>query len=571
MPAHTAAASTPLTAPAVAAPVPAPAPRRGPSLLPAATALVLLVAIALRLRQYLYGRSLWVDEAFLALNIAERSFAELARPLGWDQTAPILFLWLERASVLLFGTHEQALRALPLLVGIAVVPAVYALAAGLLGRVPGLVAAAAAAISPLLVRYANEVESYGVDALTTAVLALLTRRVLAAPRDGRAWLALGAAGVAAVVGSTPSVFVLAGVGLTLLAAPDVRRAPRGVARTLLLGAVWVAFFGVVYVALLRAAAGSEFLRQFFAPAFLSPSAPDLDGRLVEAVWRTVHPLLFPPALPVALKLLVVGTAAAGLVTLARRHGAHLLPLFVVPFAAAFAAAVLEQYPIIPRTMLFAAPLLITLLVAGGLAVTGWLPRALARPARALAAAALLAPLAVQAVRDVRSPWHDWDVRPVVQDMARRGGPHDPVYVSYYARPGYAFYTTNWAAPDRARLTWLDLAKSPRAPGDRTLPDPGDGSDPFARSHAGRTEIVERLPPGLRRDFDGVARAPTPAPAWADGEARRLRPHANPYLWVLNAGSRERLAVVNALERLGGRVVYRNAVWPNMYLYRLRFD
>ena len=106
MPAQTAAASPPLTAPVIGASVPAPAPRRGPSLLPAAAALVFLVAIALRLRQYLYGRSLWVDEAFLALNIAERSFTELARPLGWDQTAPILFLWMERASVLLFGTHE---------------------------------------------------------------------------------------------------------------------------------------------------------------------------------------------------------------------------------------------------------------------------------------------------------------------------------------------------------------------------------------------------------------------------------------------------------------------------------
>ena len=546
-------------------------PSRATSLARAAVALVVLVGVVLRLRQYLHGRSLWVDEAFLSLSIVERSFAGLLRPLGWDQTAPILFLWLEKASVALFGVHEHALRALPLLVGIAVVPAVYALAAGLLGRGAGLVAAAAAALSPLLVRYSNEVESYGIDVLVTAVLALLTRRVLAAPADRRAWLALGAAGALGIVLSTSSVFVLAGVGVTLLAARAVRQAPGGMARTLTLGAVWVGLFGTVYVTLLRATAGSEFLRQFFAPTFLNPAAPDLPGRLINAVWRTVHPLLFPMGAPVLVKVLVVATAAAGLSGIARRHGAGLLPLFGVPFAAAFTAAVLERYPIIPRTMLFAAPLLITLLVAGALEATAWLPRAAITPARALAAAALLAPLALRAVRDVRSPWHDWDIRPVVRELARLSGPRDPVYLSYFARPGYAFYTTDWEAPDRARLAWLDLGRSPRAPGDRTLPDPSDGSDPFTRAHGGRTEIVERLPPGLRSNFDRRLPSAVPEAEWAEREARRVRPHANPRLWVLHAGSRERPALLKALERLGGRVVYRNAAWPQIYLYEVRFD
>src|SRR5215212_9418646 len=50
-----------------------------------APTLVFALGAALRLRQYLYGRSLWVDEAFLSLNVAERSFAGLVRPLGWDQ------------------------------------------------------------------------------------------------------------------------------------------------------------------------------------------------------------------------------------------------------------------------------------------------------------------------------------------------------------------------------------------------------------------------------------------------------------------------------------------------------
>jgi len=39
--------------------------------------IILLVGFILRMRQYLTGRSLWIDEAMLALNIVNRNFAGL--------------------------------------------------------------------------------------------------------------------------------------------------------------------------------------------------------------------------------------------------------------------------------------------------------------------------------------------------------------------------------------------------------------------------------------------------------------------------------------------------------------
>ena len=71
--------------------------------------------IAIRLVQYLYNRSLWADEAVLALNIVNRSYLELLQPLDYDQGAPIGFLWIEKLAIQLFGNNEYALRLFPLL------------------------------------------------------------------------------------------------------------------------------------------------------------------------------------------------------------------------------------------------------------------------------------------------------------------------------------------------------------------------------------------------------------------------------------------------------------------------
>lgn len=57
----------------------------------------LAVGVTLRVLLYLSSRSLWLDEACLALNLAGRSYLDLLRPLDYDQVAPPLFLWAENS------------------------------------------------------------------------------------------------------------------------------------------------------------------------------------------------------------------------------------------------------------------------------------------------------------------------------------------------------------------------------------------------------------------------------------------------------------------------------------------
>src|SRR5512142_2527553 len=65
--------------------------------------------VLLRLRQFQVNLSFGNDEAALARNIVERSFAGLTQPLSYRQGAPILFLFIQKTFFLIFGNKDLVL------------------------------------------------------------------------------------------------------------------------------------------------------------------------------------------------------------------------------------------------------------------------------------------------------------------------------------------------------------------------------------------------------------------------------------------------------------------------------
>jgi hypothetical protein len=59
----------------------------------------IVIGVMMRVIEFSHGRPLWLDEAMLSLSIASKSFGQLVRPLDYDQSAPLLYLWLDRLVV----------------------------------------------------------------------------------------------------------------------------------------------------------------------------------------------------------------------------------------------------------------------------------------------------------------------------------------------------------------------------------------------------------------------------------------------------------------------------------------
>lgn len=76
---------------------------------------ILFSGILLSTIQFIYNRSLWLDEAMISLNIITKNSLELLKPLDYEQVAPILFLQIEKLFSLLLPKSEYGLKLFPLL------------------------------------------------------------------------------------------------------------------------------------------------------------------------------------------------------------------------------------------------------------------------------------------------------------------------------------------------------------------------------------------------------------------------------------------------------------------------
>jgi uncharacterized membrane protein len=131
---------------------------------------LVLVGLALRLA---VPRGIWLDEA-ISIHQARLSLHDLFQNLyNGDRQPPLyhLTLW---ATIRAFGHSELAVRLPSLIAGTLVIPVLYELGRELYDRRTGLIAAAFAAVSPVLIWYSQEVRMYEFVALF-GLLALLTQ------------------------------------------------------------------------------------------------------------------------------------------------------------------------------------------------------------------------------------------------------------------------------------------------------------------------------------------------------------------------------------------------------------
>jgi 4-amino-4-deoxy-L-arabinose transferase-like glycosyltransferase len=512
-------------------------------------AMIALVAIAcgavLRVIEFTRGRPLWLDESMLSLNIASRSFAQLARPLDYDQTAPILYLWIERAAILASGVSERSLRLFPFVAGLALLPLTWLAARRLVSDTAAAVAAVLVALSVTLVTFGSEAKQYGVDPLATIVVVLLASRVARAPDDRGAWGWLIAGGVGCLLLSQPAVFALGGVACALGAELTVRRS-RAARRFALVGVgVWSAAFAALYIALYRGTATSEYMRGFWEGTFLDVRASDFALRLRMFAYAAFSaPTLAGSA--IVPEWVMALAWMGGVATLWRRSRFAAL-LVALPLTLAAVACGVGRYAVMDRLFLFNAPLLA---IAFGALVAFVVELAPSR-ARVGGLAAACAALALFAtpthVRRIAHPVFFAVGKQVVADVdtMSRG---EPVYVAARSFPLWVFYTTDWRSPDAARLVWAASIAGAGAPAHNNAPVRERvriaEARTLSRRYHGRVEIVG-LPTGRQYRTSTRTMNPTLAPAdyalplqpdtgWAEIEVDRMAAVAHARVWVFGS-------------------------------------
>src|SRR6185437_1047896 len=180
--------------------------------------IVSAAGIAARLEQYLFNRSLWLDEALMVLNLLHRSFTQLAKPLDYQLVAPLAWLFAEKLCIRLLGPGELGLRVVAAAGGALAMMLVAMLAWRLLAPRAALVAVALFALSPPLIYYSSELKPYGSDPAACALLWLLGFWALRGRLTALKVVSLSLAGAVLFWFSHPILFVAGGFGVAVLAA-----------------------------------------------------------------------------------------------------------------------------------------------------------------------------------------------------------------------------------------------------------------------------------------------------------------------------------------------------------------
>ncbi|MCP4404707.1 MAG: YfhO family protein [bacterium] len=441
---------------------------------------LLAVGLIVHTAQYLFNRSLYVDEISLALNILQRSFRELLQPLDYHQAAPIGFLWVERLMLSLFGEHEYALRFFPFASAILSIFLFARIAQSYLRRSAALFAVALFVMSEPLIFFSSTVKQYSCDVFFVLLLYVLAHSLQTSrvAWSTAAWI--GFAGAIIIWFSHPAIFVLASIGVTLTSVAFIRRERHKLGPLLLATCCWALSFLGFYLFSLQQLGENEYLSTFWQGAFLKfPPGSFSDviapvtrifqftgyatgysqaifdsiqshslSRLFEYIRQLltssqtsplslIFPFLFLALSCTIVYILMFGSVIVGGISMSRRAPVA-LGLLSLPLCGVFAASALQKFPLGSRVLLFYVPMLL-LMMGEGISVI-W--RKLFPRFPLLAVMFLIAiigyPLS-SAVHHLLNPRTDQEIRPVLRYVHDHAEPDDTLYIYYASEGAFKYY------------------------------------------------------------------------------------------------------------------------------------
>ncbi|MCO6480853.1 MAG: hypothetical protein J5I94_29695 [Phaeodactylibacter sp.] len=431
---------------------------RWPSFSTAAALLLLAAGIALRVWYYLDARSLFIDEANLALNISELPYSRFFQPLLYDQYAPPLFLVFTKGAVALLGNHEWGLRLWPLLGGIFLLAAIWMINRKLqLAPAVHWFPLAMVAMSPFLLRFGTELKQYSTDGALAIGFILLALQLPPDKMKARHFLLWAFAGSLALWFSMPAVFVLCGIGAYYLYIFIFRKNSKAIAALAAVGAAWLFSFLALYYSVLQDGVGREMLQNYHAAYFFP-----LQFWKAQA-WEQLGGILFGLFSP-ALGFTAIGLAVGACLMLWGAYrlavqNTELFLLLAVPILACFAASALHKFSLIPRVALFMMPLFLVLAACG--ASEAW------KKAGRYARLALLALLILEAAPFANSLGKLGDSTEIenlkgVLVSIKETGKEGPAFIGLEAGPAYLYYSRwhvhkeKYSLPRGVVLRWDDV-------------------------------------------------------------------------------------------------------------------
>lgn len=396
---------------------------------------IILMGMALRTVQYLYNRSLWTDEATLALNIVNKSFREFFSPLDYEQGAPIGFLMIEKSAICLLGNYDYILRLFPFLCSLCSLILFFRVAQWFIKPRMIPIALCFFSLSYHVLYYATESKQYSSDLAITLLLYLSVIHVMSGEYSLPKILIMGIISNIAIWISHPSLFIIASANIILF-----RNVLKGKNKQII---YWLLFlysseiinFLILYNITLKTLFDSTHLIILEGWAFAYMPFPPRS--LTDLKWFSSNflgVLKHPGGL---IPYLSIFPLIIGAITMAKEKKDNFL-LLAIPLLLTLLASGLHLYPFSGRLILFIVPILLIGISKGiekiseqsstiGIALTG---------------ALLFFPI-LSASRYLIHPRTKEEIKPIMMYLQKNKHPDDIIYLHDAAKFSFQYYAKQY--------------------------------------------------------------------------------------------------------------------------------
>ena len=326
---------------------------------------IIFLGIFLRVQQYFFNRSLWLDEAALASSIIEKNYSALLKPLIGGQLAPFGYLWASKFFANLIGSHEYGLRFFSLICGVGSLIAFSFICKVVLDRRAIVFALLLFALHGQSIYFASEAKPYSCDVFFTLGIIFLTIRLMQLQHTFLYGTLLVMCGALGIWFSFPLILVLvASLGtLGYFALVDSKK----VLPWLIIGGVaWaISYLTLNYFLQQNFDQGlkdlySHYWREYFV-SLIPHNAWQLQGLIDHLMGAFKDPGGFYFRSLALLLFFVGGNVLWG------KNKFHAALLFL-PIALTLLASFLKKYPFAERLILFLTPIVIIFVSCGLIAI-----------------------------------------------------------------------------------------------------------------------------------------------------------------------------------------------------------
>lgn len=398
--------------------------------------IIILIGVFLRLRQFFFNRSIWGDEAFLCVNILEKNFNDLAGALDYIQMAPVLFLYIEKIAINLFGVNEYTFRLFPLIVSILSLFLFYKFFKNIVSNTTLLLGLTLFAFSVKLIGYSAFVKQYSFDIFSSLICFNLLLRTNFLNKKTFYFFINGIVGAILVWLSNPIIFILFVIGSWYLYLSLKEKKYDLFFNICLMISFWIVSFGIEYFLFLKDNPSRKIMEEFWSFAFM----PIFPKTIEDIKWfsTTFESIVYQFTASKKNGLIAI-LLITGIIAIIKEKkvkiGLILLPILIVLFLSAF-----KLYPFRARLLLFIYPSFVILLALGINKLTNVNFK---KPIILVIVSLLL----IDSGLKLRSRNEVDDIRLSLEVIKKNIKENDIVYVYYGAIPGFKLYQDKFLLKD----------------------------------------------------------------------------------------------------------------------------